>query len=158
MYRFLRFWGRGQVLTIFAIKELHMRRGSSFERGLRGAVVNALKRTRSLRLSTDLLGWRTRQKEAVKRKRNKNEDENENEIEAEPREETRVHSTICPIRPSHATGTGANSHTMIYRAQLLNSYRVQSTEYRGITKKLHEFSLDYTNRPNSSHPRRHSQK
>lgn len=39
-------WSRGRILTILlAIKELHMRRGSSFERGLRGVVVNARKRT-----------------------------------------------------------------------------------------------------------------
>lgn len=55
--------GRDQLLTIlFAINELHMRRGSTFERGLRGVVVNALKRTRSSRLSTDLLGWRRNKK------------------------------------------------------------------------------------------------
>lgn len=48
-----------RVLTILlAIKELHMRRGSTSERGLRGVVVNALKRTRPLRLSTDPLGKR----------------------------------------------------------------------------------------------------
>lgn len=92
-------------------------------------LVNALKRTRSLRLSTDLLGWRRGKKRQLSNEKgieNEDEDENENETEAKIREETRVHSTICPIRPSHATGHwgGSNSHTMIYRAQLLNSYRV----------------------------------
>lgn len=82
-----------------------MMRGNGVERGLRGVVVNALKRTRSLRLSTDLLRWRRGKKRQLSNEKGiENEDEDENETEAETSEETRVHSTICPIRPSHATG------------------------------------------------------
>jgi hypothetical protein len=132
-----------------------MRRGSSFERGLCGVVVNALKRTRSSRLSTDLPGWRRGKKADVKGKEIENKNEAEAEAEAEAEQE-RNKGTFHNLShsPISRHWDGYNSHTMISEHNCLIR-----TVYSGITKKkIHEFSLDYANTPNSSHLRHHSQK
>lgn len=89
-----------------------MRRGSSFERGLRGVVVNALKRTRSVRLSTDLVGCRRGKRRQLSKGK---EIENKNEAETETERNKGTFHNLSHL-PISRHWDGYNSHTMIYRA------------------------------------------